>query len=464
MNTKQKLFRKLPSVDEIIKGNNGIRWLKEYPRRFVLEAIRRVLDSERKKIIGDSPSEISLEKLSTAVDLELKELSTYSLQPVINATGIVIHTNLGRSILSEKIFENIKKIATNYSNLEYEISKGARGKRYTHIVRLLKNLIGAEDAMIVNNNAAAVLLALNTFAKGKETIVSRSELVEIGGSFRMPDIMSASGTILKEVGTTNRTRISDYKNAISEKTALILKVHQSNYKITGFTEEVSANEIQKLAQKNKIPFIYDIGSGCLVDLKPYGIFSEPTIQETAKLKIDIITFSGDKLLGGPQGGIIIGRKKYIEKIQKNPLARAVRIDKLSLAAFEAVLMEYFDEEKAVKNIPTLKMLLQKPETIKETAKKIEAELTKLKTAAKIEVIEDISKAGGGSLPEVKIQTYVVSVKPFYTSVNNLEKKLRENIPPVIARIKSNALLIDARTIRDLDIHALVKSISSALKN
>ncbi len=392
----------------------------------------------------------------------IEKLSSFSLKPLINATGVVIHTNLGRSILSERVLENIRKVSESYSNLEYDIEKGKRGKRYTHIKRILREVTGAEDALIVNNNAAAVLLCLNTLSKGKEVIVSRGELVEIGGSFRMPDVMTASGAILREVGTTNKTHLYDYERAINENTALILKIHKSNYRIVGFSDEVSIEDLAKLGSKHKIPVMFDLGSGCLIDLRPFGIHDEPSVKEIVKTGVDLTTFSGDKLLGGPQGGVIVGKKEYIERIQKNPMTRAMRIDKLTLAGFEATLMEYIDEEKVVENIPTLRMLLQKPEEIKGRAKRIARRLKTEIRDAHINVISDASRAGGGSLPEVDLPTYAVSLKTDVVSVNELEERLRKGIPPVIARIKGDSLIVDARTVMDKDIDILVKRIKSAL--
>jgi len=462
MAEKQKLLQKLPSVDEILKSPDGVRWCKTYPRRYALKAIREIIDIRRKEILEVSSSDITMEGMSRDIEAKIQRLSAFSLQPLINATGIVIHTNLGRSILSEKILENVKRVSESYSNLEYNIKEGKRGKRYAHITGILREITGAESALIVNNNAAAVLLCLSALAKGKEVIVSRGELVEIGGSFRLPDVMASSGAVLREIGATNKTHFDDYKNAINENTALILKVHQSNYRITGFTEEVSVTGLKALSGKYHIPFMYDLGSGCMIDLKPYGIYSEPTVQEIVSAGVDVVTFSGDKLLGGPQGGVILGRKEYIEKIQKNPLTRAVRIDKLTLAAFEATLMEYLDVDKAVENIPALKMLLQKPEKIKERAKKIALHLRKQIKNAKVDIVEDMSKAGGGSLPEIDFPTYAVAIKPENISVNELEERLRKGAHVIIARIKDDALLLDARTVRDEDIGLLVNGVHAAI--
>lgn len=462
MNEKQKLLSKLPSVDEILKSEQGMKWLKAYPRRYVLRAIREVIDSRRKEIIEGLVADLSEEGMMAEIENKIGRLSSYSLKPLINATGVVIHTNLGRSILSKRTIENIKQVSESYSNLEYDIEQGKRGKRYAHIKRILREVTGAEDGIVVNNNAAAVLLCLNTLAKAKEVIVSRGELVEIGGSFRMPEVMAASGAILQEVGTTNKTHLYDYENAINEDTALILKVHQSNYRIIGFTEEVPIEDLVSLGRRHQIPVMFDLGSGCLIDLKPFGVYNEPIVQEIVKTGVDVTTFSGDKLLGGPQGGVIVGKREYIEKIQRNPMTRALRIDKLTLAGLEATLMEYIDEERVIENIPTLRMLLQKPEEIKGRAKKIATKLKKDIKDVEIYVLSDSSRAGGGALPEIDLTTYVVSIKPHDLSVNELEERLRKGDPLIIARIKEDSLIIDARTVRDKEIEELVKGIKVAL--
>ncbi len=459
---KQNQLSILPSVDELLKSSQGNEWLSNYPRTIVLQSIRDVLSAKRKSILDGLIPDITIETLNREIKDKILKLSSYSLVPVINATGIVIHTNLGRATLPEKILKNILAIGRGYSNLEYDLETGKRGKRHIHTKRLLKQITGAEDAFIVNNNAAAVLLCLKTIAEGKEVIVSRSELVEIGGSFRVPDVMAASNAILKEVGTTNKTHLFDYKNAINKNTGLILKVHQSNYKIIGFTDDVKIEDLVSLGKKHRIPVMFDLGSGCLLDLKPYGIYSEPSVQEIIKTGVGIISFSGDKLLGGPQGGIIVGKQKYIEKIQKNPMARALRIDKLTIAAFEAIFMEYLDREKAKKEIPVLNMLFQTPGEIRSRARRIATLLQKTVKNTNIEVIKDTSKAGGGSLPEAEFPTFAVSLKPEGISVNDLEARLRRSSPPVISRIKGHSLLLDARTVRKEDIPPLVKAVSISL--
>lgn len=461
---KQKLLSSLPSVDEILKSEKGLAWQEKFPRPYVIKAIRNVIEEKRQLILRGEIKEISLEAMLPEIEMVIKRLSSFSLRPVINATGIVIHTNLGRSVLSEKILENVIKVASGYSNLEYDLKLGQRGKRYSHIQSILNEITGAESSLIVNNNAAAVFVCLSALAKGREVIVSRGELVEIGGSFRIPDVMASSGAILKEVGTTNKTHLHDYERAINENTALLLKVHQSNFRTIGFTKLIDIEELVALGKKYKIPVMFDLGSGCLIDLKKYGIHIEPTVQEIIKAGCDIVTFSGDKLLGGPQGGVIVGRKDLIETISKNPLMRAVRIDKLTLSAFEAVLHYYLDEEKAKEKIPTLRMLLQDIEKIKERAKRIAVRLKKLvhEDIANILVVEDSSQSGGGALPEIEFKTYVVSIKPKKLSVNRLEERLRLADLPVIARIKEDSLIIDARTIDNKEIKPLIKAITDVL--
>ena len=463
MNEKQKLLSDLPSVDEILKSEKGLAWLDKYPRRYVLQGIREGIDGRRKEILEGLSAGLSDEVMMDRIEDIIRRLSAHSLIPLINATGVVIHTNLGRSVLSERALENIRRVSESYSNLEYDIAKGKRGKRYSHIKRILRDVTGAEDALIVNNNAAAVLLCLNALSKGKEVIVSRGELVEIGGSFRMPDVMASSGAILREVGTTNKTHLYDYEKAINENTSMILKIHKSNFRIVGFTEEVSIEDLVKLGGKHQIPVMYDLGSGCLIDFRQFGIHDEPSVKEIVKTGVDLTTFSGDKLLGGPQGGVIVGAKKYIERIQKNPMTRAMRIDKLTLAGFEATLMEYVDEERVVENIPTLRMLLQKPEKIKTRANKIARRLKSEIKDADIRIMQDSSRAGGGALPEMDLPTYVVAIKSDRISVNELEERLRKGDPPIITRIKGDSLIIDARTIMDKDHEVLVKGIKSALE-
>lgn len=456
----------MPAVDEILKSEQGALWQQAFPRRYVLRAIRDVIERYRQAMLKKECEDFSLDLLLSEMQTHMEKLSEFSLRPVINATGIVIHTNLGRSVLPEAVLENVKTVACNYSNLEYDFEQGLRGKRYSHIQTLLREITGAEAGLVVNNNAAAVLVCLSALSKGKEVIVSRGELVEIGGSFRIPDVMSSSGAILKEVGTTNKTHISDYEQAINENTGLLLKVHQSNFKITGFTQSVTNEDLAALGKRHNIPVMFDLGSGCLVDLKSLKVF-EPPVQDIVRSGTDIVTFSGDKLLGGPQGGVIVGRSQLIEIIAKNPLMRAVRIDKMTLAALEAVLMIYLDDVNALARIPTLNMLFQDTEIIKERAETIALQIKtdpgfSRRDCAAVDVIKDVSQSGGGALPGTEFETFAVAIKPLNLSVNFLEERLRRGNPPIIARIKEDALLIDARTVRDSEIGILVNRVKAAL--
>ncbi len=464
MPNKKKLSQ-LPSVDECIKSHFGEKWLQKYYRNIIVRSVRETIESKRKELLDGADPDISIDTIAAEIEETIVRHSEYKLRPLINASGVVIHTNLGRSILSDKALENIVSTAGSYSNLEYEIAKGKRGKRYAHIKDILVELTGAEDAVVVNNNAAAVLICLDTFAKDREVIVSRGELVEIGGSFRIPEVMKSSGAILREVGTTNKTHMVDYENAVCGNTGLLLKVHQSNYKISGFTEEVPVPDLVKVGKEFKIPVVSDLGSGCMISLRPYGVHDEPTVQEVIKEGADLVTFSGDKLLGGPQSGIIVGRKKLVQQIQENPMMRAMRIDKMTFAALEATFMQYLDEEKALKNIPTLRMLTESGAIIKKRAKKILNALKKtISDKADLEVQPDQSRAGGGSLPEADFPTFVVSIKPHNMSINALEKKLRLGDPTVIARIKEDILLVDARTIQDREVKTLVNCVIAAFEH
>lgn len=453
---KTKLLRNIPAVDRILKNERIETLLSNYSYSLVRECTRNVLNRLRDKILQGYVSEIDEDKIVEEIEESLNQ--RYSLRPVINATGVVIHTNLGRAILPDEAIKHVIEIATSYSNLEYDLEKGQRGKRYAHIVDAIKKITDVSGAVVVNNNAGAVFLCLNTLARDKEVVVSRGELVEIGGSFRVPDVMAQSGAILKEVGTTNKTRLSDYENAINENTAFLLKVHRSNFKIVGFTEEVSIRELSNLGKQKGIPVMVDLGSGCFIDLKKYGFFTEPSVQEVVREGADIVTFSGDKLLGGAQAGFIIGRDDLIEQISKNPLMRALRVDKMTLAALEATLMLYLDEKEAIEKIPTLRMILESPEKIKKRALKILRMLKKEGIDATVK--EDVSMPGGGSLPENGIKTYVIAIKT--TQTEEFIKKLRKTEPPVIARIKEDFVIFDVRTLQEKDIPLLVKAIKQVL--
>jgi len=456
---KEEILRKIPSVDRLLKDERVIFLERKHLPPIVKDSLREVLDEIRKDVIKGVVNDFEEEFIFERLKEKIIKKEQYSLKRVINATGIVIHTNLGRSCLPLEAVMNILQVALHYSNLEYDLEEGKRGKRYTHIVNAIKGLIPVEGALVVNNNAAAVFVTLNTLAKGKEVIVSRGELVEIGGSFRIPDVMSNSGAILKEVGTTNKTKISDYENAINENTALLLKVHRSNFKIIGFTEEVSVRELVELGRNKGIPVMVDLGSGCLVDLKKYGFHDEPTVQEVINQGADIVTFSGDKLLGSTQAGFILGRADLIEVIAKNPLMRALRVDKLTIASLEATLRLYLDEKIAIEKIPTLNMLTLDSSILKKRALKL-LKLIK-KEGIDVEIKEDVSMPGGGSLPEHGLKTYVVALKPS-EAPQEFIKKLRLSDPPVIARIKDDLIYFDVRTVREEEIPILSEVIKKVL--
>ncbi|QWR77401.1 L-seryl-tRNA(Sec) selenium transferase [Candidatus Magnetomonas plexicatena] len=458
--TSNKTLRGLPSVDKLLQSEECQNWLKDFPRRVVLKAIRESLEEKRTELLQNGSESKVSGNLFEVIEKKLTESGSFSLKPVINATGIVIHTNLGRAPLSDKTLKHLTTVASGYSNLEYDLNTGSRGKRHVHLTALLKELTGAEDAMVVNNNAAAVFLALTALtSQRKEVIVSRGELIEIGGSFRIPDIMAAGGAILKEVGTANKTHLYDYENAISDNTGLILKVHRSNFKLTGFTEEVETADLVKLAAKTSKALMYDLGSGCLIDLKPWGIHTEPVVSDVVKAGVDIVTFSGDKLLGGPQCGVIAGKQRYIEILRKHPLARALRVDKFTISAMEAVLMDYVSSDDITKNIPVLEMLLCDPAKIKERALKIKKGLKSLQNFT-VTVREDDSEAGGGSLPGVKFKTYTVQVKHSEIPAEQLQKLVRDGKTttktPLIGRIKDDTLILDVRTIFDSQIQEVIE--------
>ncbi len=455
---KEKLLRQIPSVNDILDLEKTKKLINEYSRSLVLEGIRTVTDEIRNYILNTKEEKLQNFKLNNNIILNellkfLKSWSRPNLAPAINATGVVVHTNLGRSLLSESAINSLNEVARNYSTLEINRESGERGSRYDNVTAILKDLTGAESAMVVNNNAAAVMLALNTLAEGKEVIIPRGELVEIGGSFRIPDVMKRSGASLVEIGATNKVHIRDYENAITEKTGLLLKVHTSNYKIVGFTKGVELEELVKKAQDYNLPVMDDLGSGILVDLTKNGFNYEPTVQERIAAGADVVTFSGDKLLGGPQAGIIIGKEEYINKMKKNPMTRALRVDKFTLSALEATLKEYKDVDMAKKNIPTLRMLTEDINIIKEKAERLYKKIKEdnLDNYFQIKVTEDIAKVGGGAFPLEKLKTYTLCIKHKEISTSDLSYKLRMNYPPIFSRIKNNEIILDFRTIKNDDI-------------
>jgi L-seryl-tRNA(Ser) seleniumtransferase len=402
----------------------------------------KITDIDKKKIVED-------------VIEYVKERDLYSLRRVVNGTGIVVHTNLGRSLLPKQLEEHLTEIAFHYNTLEYDVEKGDRGSRYAHVEQLLKELLNVEAALVVNNNAAAVLLALNTLAKGKEVIVSRGELIEIGGSFRIPDVMAESGAILREVGTTNRTHLEDYVNAISENTGLLFKAHKSNYRIIGFTEEVSPEELVRIGKENGIPVLVDLGSGVLVNLRHFGLAYEPTVQDIVNAGVDVVTFSGDKLLGASQAGIIVGKKQYIDIMKRNPLTRALRVDKFCLSMLEGVLKIYLQQEPT-QIIPTLQMLATPIDELERRAQAVREVLSKIEGVDAI-VVKTASESGGGSLPGEELPSFGVALVVTPLSDVELEEKLRKRDIPIIGRIIDGRVVLDVRTLQDDDAEIIARA-------
>ena len=455
----KQLLSQIPAINKILLLDEIKTLIQEYTEVGVKSAIKNYIDGIKQEILNEELHEVpSLEKIVEEVKQIVKSEDKNSLRRVINATGTILHTNLGRSLLSQKIKENIESVAFNYSNLEFDIDNKKRGSRYVHLIDIIKKLTGAEDVLVVNNNAAAVLLTLNTLVKDKEIVVSRGELVEIGGAFRIPEIIKLSGGTPVEVGTTNKTHLKDYENAITDNTGALLKVHTSNYKIVGFTKEVSNEEISYLARENELVSINDLGSGQFVDFSRFGLPYEPTVKEVLDSGIDIVTFSGDKLLGGPQAGIIVGKKEYIEQMKKNQLTRALRVDKMTLAALEATLKLYLDEKEALEHIPTLHMISISKERLFGKADVLKTRLSDLEF--KITIAEDKAEVGGGSYPASYLDSVVVKLEHPRLSATDIERRLLEVEISIITRIKDNELIFDMRTLRtrefDLVKQALIE--------
>ncbi len=459
------LYKLLPKVDEVLENNAVKELLVNIPRSTILDAIRHEIESLRLNIKSNNCSKEEvikqLDALITNISIRARREDSYKLRKVINGTGTVIHTNLGRAPLNQKVLEHINDVANNYSNLEYDIDTGERGSRYSIIESIICKITGGESALVVNNNAAAVLLTLSTLSKGREAIVSRGELIEIGGSFRIPDVMEESGASLVEVGTTNKTHLRDYENAINENTGAILKVHTSNYRILGFTSTVSAKELVEIKTKYNIPIIEDLGSGVLVDLSKYGLDYEPTVQDSILNGVDLVTFSGDKLLGGPQAGIIVGKESYISQMKRNPLTRAFRVDKFTMAALEATLKFYLDEELAIKEIPTLNMLTMAVEEMQNRALElygmIEEKITD--NILDFQISDSYSEVGGGSLPLAKLPSKCIVFSSDRCSIDVIERLLRSFDTPIITRIYKDKIYLDLRTIKREEFSDIIKGLS-----
>jgi len=465
---QQTFLRMLPAVDYILELAKADSFFDPVPKSVLVRSIRSVVEKFRMTII-EAQQDLTEADLSDAVLVNTIKNSVKSamapvLTRVINATGVVVHTNLGRSLLSDDAVQNLLSIASGYSNLEFDLSKGMRGSRYSIVEDILCEITGAEAAMVVNNNAGAVFLSLETLAKDKKVIVSRGELVEIGGSFRIPDVMAKSGGILKEVGTTNRTHVKDYENAIEHDTGLLLKVHKSNYSVVGFTAEVSLEALVALGAKYKIPVMEDLGSGTFVDFSKYGLLKEPTVQESVKAGVDIVTFSGDKLLGGPQAGIIVGKKDLLMKIKGNPINRALRIDKLTLAALESTLRHYRNIDREIDSIPTLRMLTLSLAHIESKAKTLAEMLENINDARlSVDLIDTTSRPGGGALPLLTLPSKGVGVKVQGISANAVEEQMRNHEIPIIGRIEEDLFIMDLRTISDDELPTIKHAVEHMLK-
>jgi L-seryl-tRNA(Ser) seleniumtransferase len=467
-NARSELLKKIPGVDSILERLRSDASFQDSPKAVLVAAVRAVLDRIRKEIQEGTPdmasSALADEAVISRVKTEVDRRMTPNLRPVINATGVVVHTNLGRSLLSRDAILNLTAVAGNYSNLEFGLEEGRRGSRYAAVEDLLCEISGAQSAMVVNNNAGAVFLCLETLAKGKKAIVSRGELVEIGGSFRIPDVMAKSGAILREVGTTNRTHLHDYEGAIEDDSGLLLKVHTSNYSIVGFSKSVSLGELVFLGNKYHLPVMEDLGSGTFIDFSQYGLIKEPTVQESVKAGADIVTFSGDKLLGGPQAGIILGKKTFVDQIKKNPLNRALRIDKLTLAALESTLRLYRDPRKAMTAIPTLRLLTLPIGQIENKAMLLQQRLQSIgDSRIRIQVLDRASMAGGGSLPLLELPSKCIGVAVTGMSANALEYGLRHADPPIIGRIENDLYIMDLRTVDEDDLPLIENAFGNLLQ-
>lgn len=467
---KKGLLRSLPAVHKLINTPEMILWKQQqgYGDRDILPFVQQIIEKERKKIL-EGQSRCSREEMEDTgywlamLKEEMDNLYQPHLRPLINATGVILHTNLGRAVLSQKAIEHVVKSAGSYSNLEYKINEGERGSRHSHVERLLTRITGAEAGMVVNNNAAAVFLILREMARNKEVIVSRGQLVEIGGSFRISEIMEESGAILKEVGTTNKTHPHDYERKISPETALLMKVHTSNFRVIGFTRETTLKELVELGKRYGLPVYEDLGSGVLFDLSLYGIGNEPLVGQAIAEGADLVSFSGDKLLGGPQAGIIVGKKEYIDRLKKNQLARVLRVDKMTLAALEATLLSYLNPERAKEEIPVIQDLLCPLEEVRRKAEAVYYSLRdEFANRYHLSMRKDVGEVGGGTLPGVTIPTWVLSISPLTGSTASLARKLRHASTPIIGRIQDDQLILDFRTVPERTLPEVVRILKEAM--
>lgn len=459
----ERLVRSLPSVSTVLETEDVGHWLAELPRASVVGAVQFAIDACRSRILDGSITEpVALEDVLALAEQELVARSTPSVRRVINATGIVLHTGLGRAPLCEAAIDAIVDGAHGYCSLELDLATGKRGKRSTHVRGLLATLTGAESATVVNNNAAATLMVLNTFAEGKRVVVSRGELVEIGGSYRLPDIMRASRATLHEVGTTNRTRIGDYEKAIGDDTAMLMRVHTSNFRVVGFTESASIKSLAEVAHRFGLIAVDDLGSGALLSFSSYGLPDEPCVRDSIESGADLVCFSGDKLVGGPQAGIIVGKKELIARIEASPLMRTYRVGKLTLLALDATLRQYLDPELALEEVPALAMLAMSSEELAQRAHRLSGLLQKALPGGAIYEHSDVSYAGGGSMPGQELETVVVQWRPAHASVEEVAAALRQADVPVIVRVRDDSICFDVRTVPDNDFEVLVDSVRTTV--
>lgn len=443
------LFRKLPSVTQLLESPQLKQMVETVNHNVVVDGVRSFLDELREQVTtaAEDVSIPSPQELAEKIAVWLKSEEQPYLRPVINGTGIILHTGLGRAPLAKSALDAVREISEGYASVEVDVKTGERGQRIKSVERLLCELTGAQAVAIVNNNAAATMLTLSALAAGKEVIVSRGQMIEIGGSFRLPDVMECSGAKLREVGTTNKTHLADYERAIGEQTGALLKVHPSNFEVVGFTKTVSTKEMVDLAAKHDLPVIDDVGSGALIDYGTFGLLDEPVVADSLKDGADVVLFSGDKLVGGPQCGIIVGKQKYIAKILKSPLMRAMRVDKMTLAALSATLLLYRDYEKALQEVPILRMLSMPVENLKLRADKIAQQISYLPFIGSCNVVEDQSMLGGGSLPTQKIPTWCVAIEHAEKSIDKLASGLRNSSPSLMGRVQKDRLFLDLRTIQ-----------------
>ncbi|MFO7888498.1 MAG: L-seryl-tRNA(Sec) selenium transferase [Eubacteriales bacterium] len=453
------IYRKIPKIDKIIEKEEIKVRISKCGREFVLSIIRKHLDTIRNNITNNIISRIDEEEILNTIIYKIDKENKSKFKRVVNGTGVIVHTNLGRSVFSELMAKEISDNLCSYSNLEYNLDKGERGHRYDHITDIIKEITGAEDALVVNNNAAAVLLTLKTLASEKEVIVSRGELVEIGGSFRIPAVIEESGCVLKEVGTTNKTHLKDYKNAINENTGAIIKIHTSNYKIVGFTGDVDTKKLKKISNEKNIPLIEDLGSGMIIDLNKYGLHKEPTVKETLDKGVDVVTFSGDKLLGGPQCGVIVGRSKYIKEIKKNQLLRALRVDKFTIMSLELTLKAYQNIGTLPSKIPTVRMITEDSEDVKFRANKLLEKINNINSnLINVELCKTSSMIGGGAYPLDNLESWGIKLNIENNSEKDLEVKLRGREIPIIVRIVDGKIVVDCKTIFNKDYDIITKAI------